>query len=77
MAELQLMATRNPVNSPVAVGSLSHDFQGFIHARDQGINLQQTNKSLFEQSIYIYTDYIHINDSSLVHNTTSYTNLKK
>ena len=40
MAELLLMATRNPVNSPVEVGSLSHDFQGLIHARDQGINLQ-------------------------------------
>ncbi len=26
-----LMATWNPVNSPVEVGSLSHDSQGFIH----------------------------------------------
>ena len=28
-----MMATRNPVNSPVEVGSLSHYLQGFIHPR--------------------------------------------
>ena len=28
-----LMATRNPVNSPVEVGSLSHYLQGFLHPR--------------------------------------------
>ena len=27
--KLLLMATRNPANSPVEVGSLSHDLQGF------------------------------------------------
>ena len=43
------MATRNPVNSPVEVGTLSHYFQGFKHpgwCKMSSINSIPKNMSL-------------------------------
>ena len=41
MSSYWLMATRNPVNSPVEVGSLSHDLQGFSTSLVVGIGISE------------------------------------
>ena len=67
------MATRNPVNSPVEVGSLSHYLQGFIYPKwlfgISAINSTTLMASVYGKLVGIYSSPMKHLDVLKIHGT--------